>query len=156
MTGSTDDCDQNHMHLGFWVPTIATVLAVNRRSRLVALFLLFGLLAGPAAAVSRCWTGVSGSVEHCRPRCPMMAKTPGAPVKGFQRAPHGPNCCQISPAGPAPVSESAASPDRSAASEAKVQMPLSVVSVAVVARTLDETPPPLLVHSQAVLCTFLI
>jgi hypothetical protein len=128
---------------------------VNIRSKVVTLLLLFGFLAGPAAAVSRCWSNVFGNSEHCSPGCPMMAKMPVAPHLAQAEA-QAPACCRMSPARTVPSSETATPANNSRAALANVQIATVAPPVSAVVRTSDEDPPPLLVRSQAVLCTFLI
>jgi hypothetical protein len=48
---------------------------VNIRSKLVALFLLLGLLASPAVAMAGCWgNAANGTAKPCEPHCPKMAE----------------------------------------------------------------------------------
>jgi hypothetical protein len=90
------------------------------------------------------------------PHCPMMANKPVAAIAITQGAAQIPTCCQVSPAGPTPESESVAPPDGSRVALANVQTAVLLVSVPAIVHACDEAPPPLLLCSQAVLCTFLI
>jgi len=86
----------------------------------------------------------------------MMAGMPVAPNTVTQRAPEAPICCQVSPVRPVPASEIATPTGNSSAVLVDGEGAAVPTSVSAVARTSDETPPPLLNRSQAVLCTFLI
>jgi hypothetical protein len=152
----TPGCDLNHSHSGFSEPSIGTVVVVSIRSKLVALLLLFGLLAGPAAAISHCWRTPSSSSEHCVPHCPMTAQKGLAGSSVFQALPPTATCCRISPSRPAPVSQLVAPADGSRVATATVQITTPLAVLPVVVRASDAAPPPPIAPSQAVLCTFLI
>jgi hypothetical protein len=144
------------MQLGFAQVRLNTVLVVNIYSKLVALLLLFGLLASPVAAANLCWNGGTSSLEHCPPRCPMMAKSAAVPNDVIQGAAQTPSCCQLSPARPLPPAGSAVQKGASIIALPNVQTAAVPISSSAAVRKYDEDPPPLVARLQAVLCTFLI
>ena len=84
---------------------MAATFFVNIRSKLVAIFLLLGLVASPAVAMAGCWThGSTNSGLPCEPHCPKMA----AIMEGMaQTAPSSiaassstSACCSLSPSRP--------------------------------------------------------
>lgn len=133
-----------------------TVLVVKTYSKFVAFLLLLGLLAGPAAALSHCWTATSSSSDHCVPHCPMMAQTGKLASTVFQALPPVTTCCRISPSKPVPVSQLVALANGSGIAAPTVQVAAPLAVFPVVVRASDAAPPPLIAPSQAALCTFLI
>ena len=154
VTVFTAGCDLNHMPLGACGATIEVAGIVRIHSKVVVFLLLGGLLAGPVAAVSCCWSGSVSASEHC-PHCPMMAgsATRAAMIEG---AAQGPNCCQLSPAKPSPAPASAAPTDGSNIASPNLRAAATRISFFAVVRKPEEAPPRFLIASQAVLCTFLI
>ena len=152
----TRDCDQNH---SFTIPDCVGCrqLLVNIRSKFVALFLLVGLLAGPATALARCWMAAPvTSHQQCHPGCLGMAST-GHPSQAKTRQSSS-GCCEITPArsreeslGFVPSGIENGTPVVQTTSTANISFartPITHVS--------DVGPTPPLFPSQSVLCTFLI
>jgi hypothetical protein len=128
---------------------------VSIRSKFVAILLLVGLLAAPAAALSACWRTGDGGQHDCPSGCPMMAKMMQVPADSIQARPENPNCCQISSGKPAPASPLVVPNGSVRVTPPAVRVVPITVTTAVV-RQSETATPPLTAPSQPVLCTFLI
>ena len=131
---------------------------MNRAFKFVALTLLIALLAAPASALSRCWSGPDGDAQHgCDPDCPMMAQMNHA-GDTMQAVASGTSCCDISSGKPAPTTQllvptssarTAITPPQSLAPFAAVLVLANSISPGSITALPTASP-------QAALCTFLI
>lgn len=124
------------------------------RRKFVSASILAAILSVPLFALAAC-TPESAGMMQCPPDCPMMARMSVGHDTSEMRSKDSGSCCQFKSSRPAPVAES------STVSPIVSIEPIAV-SIGLVATQRDrlsvsvDTSPPLLLDSQAQLCTFLI
>lgn len=127
---------------------------MNIFSKVVSLSLLVALLAGVAMPLTHCMARAShsGRMPHC---AMMAANSMGGPTlaSGISRMA---NCCRLSPAKPKAVPTAVTVRDISRAALGVDAVSAALIPVRMGKRTSDVIPRAVPVHSQAVLCTFLI
>src|SRR5690242_16193770 len=117
-----------------------------------------GILFVPVAALSSCWTFVSGGSKHeCKPDCPMMMNMHQDSGMSIEAQVPSRNCCQLSSGKSEPATQllAPAGGDRLAPPTAEVTAE-SAPMVASVIRSPESAHPALPAPSQSALCTFLI
>jgi len=130
---------------------------MNVSTKIVALLLLFGLLAGPGLPLSHCLIKTSNGSETRQAHCSMMANMAVSGNSVIAKGvPQAASCCRISPASPRPISALAGSGDLSRGAMGVVEVRGAVISVLMSVHTFDAIPRPPFVHSLALLCTLLI
>jgi hypothetical protein len=133
---------------------------VKIRSKLVALFLLLGLLASPAVAMAGCWgNAASGTAKPCEPHCPkmaaMMEKMSETSSSSIRAGSAMSTCCSVSPSRPEPAAQLTGPQSSSSMIAPAVRVSVNLTARPVVIEA-NAAPPPILAPSQTLLCTFLI
>jgi hypothetical protein len=133
---------------------------VNIRFKLVALFLLLGLLASPAVAMAGCWGNASsGTARPCEPRCPkmaaMMEKVLETSSSSIRAGSGMSTCCSVSPSRPEPAAQLTGPQSFSGIITPAVRVSVNLITRPVVIQA-SAAPPPKLAPSQTLLCMFLI
>ena len=126
--------------------------------KVVAVVVLIGMLASPAAALATSCLSLRGESHHgCVPDCPMMMNMHQDSGMSVEAQIQPPNCCKLSSGRPEPATQllAPAGGDRLAPPTVEVTA-VSVPMVASLTRPTDSAPPLLPAPSQSALCTFLI